>query len=163
MKDVSKMIGDVLFNYRVGVWIEKEGKVYLEVNPNIDFTTIPGGRVKTMEDSKEGIIREMQEEMHITLSEDELKLKTILENFFVYEEREYHELFILYKIDMDKEDNRFQEKAKNYDSEYSYYHWVEKEKLDEANLLPDVLRKISEGDKIDHIILNKAKGKRIYE
>ncbi len=161
MKDISMMVGEAKFNYRAGIWIEKENKVYVEFNPDIDFTTLPGGRIKELESSKEGLIREMEEEMHITFSKEELSLKTVLENFFTFENQKYHELYFLYQVKLSTEDNRFLENAKNYDSANHYYRWIEIEKLGEVKLLPDVLRKPK--DKVEHIILDELKGEVSYE
>ena len=41
----------------------------------------------------------------------------------------------------------------NYDSEKSYYKWVDKDKLDEVNLLPKPIRNISTNDEFESIIV----------
>ena len=44
--DISMMIGDVKFNYRVGLFIEKDDKILIECSNIVNFSVLPGGRVK---------------------------------------------------------------------------------------------------------------------
>ena len=67
-KDLSVMIEDVKLNVRVGAIIRYKGKILVEKNNNVDFGVIPGGRVKTLESSKDALIREVKEEIGIDLS-----------------------------------------------------------------------------------------------
>ena len=161
MKDLSLMVDTdekIIFNFRTALWIERDNKVYVEVKPTIHFTTVPGGRIKMLENTKEGLLREIEEEMHIKLDINEIKLKTVIENFFEDGGKLFHEAYYLYKLEVKEEDNRFIDNAINYDSEASYYKWVEKDKLKEVNLLPEVLRNISSEDKVEHIIQDDLKG-----
>ena len=151
--DLSLMVGNVKFNYRAGLLITKNNKVLVECNPDYDFVTIPGGRVKTKESSIDALIRELEEEMHITISKEEVKFKSVIENFFELDNKDYHELFFLYKLNVEEKDDRFKEDMINYDSEKSYYKWVDKDKLDEVNLLPKPIRNISTNDEFESIIV----------
>lgn len=151
--DLSLMVGNVKFNYRAGLLITKNNKVLVECNPDYDFVTIPGGRVKTKESSIEALIRELEEEMHITISKEEVLFKSVIENFFELDNKDYHELFFLYKLNVEDKDDRFKEDMINYDSEKSYYKWVDKDKLDEVNLLPKPIRNISTNDEFESIIV----------
>lgn len=151
--DLSLMVGNVKFNYRAGLLITKNNKVLVECNPDYDFVTIPGGRVKTKESSIDALIRELEEEMHITISKEEVRFKSVIENFFELDNKDYHELFFLYKLNVEDKDDRFKEDMINYDSEKSYYKWVDKYKLDEVNLLPKPIRNISTNDEFESIIV----------
>lgn len=151
--DLSLMVGNVKFNYRAGLLITKNNKVLVECNPDYDFVTIPGGRVKTKESSIDALIRELEEEMHITISKEEVKFKSVIENFFELDNKDYHELFFLYKLNVEDKDDRFMEDMINYDSEKSYYKWVDRDKLDEVNLLPKPIRNISTNDEFESIIV----------
>lgn len=151
--DLSLMVGNVKFNYRAGLLITKNNKVLVECNPDYDFVTIPGGRVKTKESSIDALIRELEEEMHITISKEEVRFKSVIENFFELDNKDYHELFFLYKLNVEDKDDRFMEDMINYDSEKSYYKWVDKDKLDEVNLLPKPIRNISTNDEFESIIV----------
>ena len=125
MKDISVMIDDVRFNYRVGLIIENNDDVLVEFNPKVNFVVIPGGRVKILESTKQAIRREIMEELKYELKDEEFYLCGVVENFFEYNLIKNHELF--------------KEKLINFDSEQSYFKWVKKGDLDNAKLLPEVL------------------------
>ena len=152
--DLSVMVGDVKFNYRAGLLIRKGDRILVECNPEVDFVTIPGGRIKTLESSKEGLIRELGEEMKITLDENEIRIKALIENFFVFDEKKYHELYILYKLNVKEDDERFSDNMINYDSKASYYKWVDRNKLKEVNLLPVCVRNLKDDNVFEHLIVN---------
>ena len=157
MKDISIMIEDVKFNYRAGLIIEKEEQVLVEFNPEIDFVTLPGGRVKTLESSFEALKREINEEMGININKEEVSLKSLIENFFEMNNKKYHELYLLYRLEVKSNDKRFKDGMKNLDSKASYYKWVDKDKLAEVNLLPTVLRDTVKNNKFEAIIFNDLK------
>ena len=157
MKDISIMIDDVKFNYRVGLIIEKGSKVLVEFNPEIDFVTLPGGRVQTTESSLEALKREIQEEMGIKLDTRELKMKALIENFFEFDNKKYHEIYILYKIRITGNNKAFTTNMKNMDSKASYYKWVKKDELDKANLLPVVLRDTVKNNKFENLVVKDIK------
>ena len=79
-KDISIMIGNTKFNYRVGVIMEYKGKVIIEKGDKVDFGVIPGGRVMTGEDTKSALIREIKEEMHFDISKKKIRLCHIIAN-----------------------------------------------------------------------------------
>ncbi len=153
MKDVSVMIEDVKFNYRAGLIFECNGKILVEVNPKIDFVTIPGGRIKTLESSKEGLKREIKEELGYDLDIN----KIVIENFFQFDEKKYHELYFLYKLEIDSNSDLYKNEQKNIDSVDSYYKWVDKDKLDEVNLLPAAIRFNISNDEFVHVIISDLK------
>ena len=153
MKDVSVMIDNVKFNYRTGLIIECGNEILVEVNPDIDFVTSPAGRVKTMESSKEGLKREIKEELDFSIKEKNLCLRGIIENFFEFDNKKYHELYFLYKITIDKEHILYSKEIVNKDSEKSYFKWVKKSDLTKVNLLPKVLRTWSKTDGFDTTII----------
>lgn len=154
MKDLSMMVDDVKFNYRVGLIIELDGKVFVEVNPNNSFVTIPGGRVHTLEYTKETVIREAYEEMGIKLNKNDLNLHAIIENFFEMDDIKFHELYFLYKLVLDKEDKRFKDNMKNNDSKANYFKLVDIEGIDQVNILPKVLKKIIKEKNFNNYVVN---------
>ena len=93
---------NVKFNYRAGLMIQKGDEILVEANPEIDFVTIPGGRVKTMESSLAALQRELKEEMQVDILSTEVIMKALIENFFEMNGRKYHELYILYKTTIDE-------------------------------------------------------------
>ena len=155
-KDISVFIDDVKFNFRVGVILEYNNSVILEKGNSCDFAVIPGGRVQTLEDIKSGLIREIQEEMHFDISKKEIKLQDIIENFFTSNNVKYHELYFVYRVKLDSNDeivNRKYGEFINYDSESNWYEYVDIDKIDEQNIKPDVLKRLFKEEKFDTIIV----------
>lgn len=143
MKDISVMIDDVKFNFRVGVIFENNGRILLERGDNIDFSVIPGGRVQTLETVKQTLIREVKEELEIDISQEEIKFVSIIENFFIMDGTKYHELYYVFKIKLD--DDNIITKQNNFinkDSGKSSYTWVDIDKLDGVKILPVQLKEI---------------------
>lgn len=153
MKDVSVMIEDVKFNYRAGLIIECEDEILVEVNPEIDFVTLPGGRIKTMETSKEGLRREIQEELDYLLKDEEINLRGIIENFFEYDNKKYHELYFLYKMKINDDNKLYKNELINQDNKKTYFKWVKKDDLKKENLLPEITRQWSKTDGFDTMVL----------
>ena len=157
MKDLSVMIDNVKFNYRAGLLIEKGNKVLVECNPAIDFVTLPGGRVQTLESSIDALKREIKEEMNIELDSERIKMRALIENFFEMDEKKYHELYFLYKLKVTSKDTEFKKDMKNIDSKASYYKWVKKEDLEKENLLPVVLRDLVMRNGFETVVINDLK------
>jgi len=157
MRDISIMIDDVKFNYRVGVLIENTDEILVECCPEFDFVVLPGGRVKTLENSIEALQREIKEEMGVKIEEKELEKKAIIENFFEFEKTKCHELFFIYKLNINYEDKRFKNVRKNIDSKTNYYKWVKKDKLKGVKLLPNVLIDVIKSNEFEIISLNALK------
>ena len=157
MNDISVNFEDIKFNYRTALLIEKDDVVYVECNPEIDFVTLPGGRVKLLESSTEALIREIKEEMGIELKEEDIDIKNVIENFFEFDNKRYHELYFLYMLKQELTDERFKEGMKNIDSKNHYYKWVHIEDLEKENLLPAVLRETVKSRKFERIVVNSLK------
>ena len=155
--DLSIVLEDVKFNYRAGLMIQKGDSILVECNPELDFVTIPGGRVKTLESSLDALKRELKEEMHVDILDTEVKMKALIENFFEMNNKKYHELYFLYKVTVDEYDTRFHDDMINFDSNASYYKWVKISDLEKENLLPKVLRTLSNDDSFQNIINDDLK------
>ena len=138
-RDISLMIGKVKFNFRVGIIIEYDGKVLIERNPKIDYGVIPGGRVKTLEDVKSALIRELEEEMHIKFNRRELVLQNFIENFYVFNEIPTHEIYVVYRTKLNKNSELLKrDKLINYDSKANYYEFVDIKDIDKEKIKPFV-------------------------
>ena len=153
MKDVSIMIENVKFNYRAGLIIECDDEILVEINPEIDFVTLPGGRVKTMETSLEGLRREISEELNYRIRDEECSLRGIVENFFEYDNKKYHELYFLYKMKIGKNHKIYKKDLVNEDFKKTYFKWVKKRDLTKVNLLPKVLRTWAKTDGFNTAVL----------
>jgi len=151
LEDVSLMIGDVKFNYRVGILFVSGNEVLVEVNPDFDFVVPPGGRIKTLENSLDALKREIQEEMKYDLNINDVHLKMLIESFFEFDNKKYHELYFLYTIEVEKNFLENNKGMKNFDSLNNYYEWLGKDDLSKRNLLPNCIVKSIDED-FKHII-----------
>jgi ADP-ribose pyrophosphatase YjhB (NUDIX family) len=78
----------------VGVAIRDDGQVLLHRAEWEPFWSLPGGRVELMEPSAVALQREMMEELDVEVSVG--RLLWVIENFFEYQSRHYHELGLYY-------------------------------------------------------------------
>lgn len=152
MSDLSIIIDGVKFNFRVGLLVKMKKQVLVEYNQDYDFVVLPGGRVKTLESSENALIREINEEMKIDLTNYNLEFIGIDENFFELDNIKYHELYFIYKIEIDENNEDFKDGMINYDSKVNYYKWVDIIDLKEVNLLPKSLINIIDSNGIHHNI-----------
>lgn len=152
MSDLSIIIDGVKFNFRVGLLVKMKKQVLVECNQDYDFVVLPGGRVKTLESSEDALIREINEEMKIDLTNYNLEFICIDENFFELDNIKYHELYFIYKIEIDENNEDFKNGMINYDSKVNYYKWVDILDLKEVNLLPKSLINIIDSNGIHHNI-----------
>lgn len=152
-KDLSTMIDDVKLNIRVGAIIKQHDKILIEKNNNVDFSVIPGGRIKTLENSKKALLREINEELGLDLSNEKFELASIIENFFIFESKEYHELFFVYKVELTKEYN-LQDGIINLDAKDSNYYLLSHEEFQKENILPKVLKEIILTNEFKHYVVD---------
>lgn len=152
MSDLSIIIDGVKFNFRVGLLVKMKKQVLVECNQDYDFVVLPGGRVKTLESSEDALIREINEEMKIDLTNYNLEFIGADENFLKLDNIKYHELYFIYKIEIDENNEDFKDGMINYDSKVNYYKWVDILDLKEVNLLPKSLINIIDSNGIHHSI-----------
>lgn len=152
MSDLSIIIDGIKFNVRVGLLIKRRSDILIECNSDYDFVVLPGGRVKTLESSEDALIREINEEMKIDLTNYNLEFIGIDENFFELDNIKYHELYFIYKIEIDENNDDFKDGMINYDSKVNYYKWINILDLKEVNLLPKSLISIIDSNGIHHSI-----------
>ena len=152
MNDLSIIVNDVKFNFRVGLLVKKQKQVLVECNPDYDFVVLPGGRVKTLERSDDALIREINEEMKIDLTNYNLEFIGINENFFELDNVKYHKLYFIYKIEIDENNDDFKDCLINYDSKDNYYKLFDILDLKEVNLLPKSLINKIDSNGIHHSI-----------
>ena len=142
--DISVMINNKKLNIRVGIIFKYEDKVLVEV-PKYNFynSVVPGGRIKIGEYSIDAIKREIKEEMGFELLDSKLGFVKTLEEMFTFNNIDYHEIFFIYKYDVDEDDYNLLIKIKdNQDNANSYYKFITKEEFNEYNLLPLEIRDI---------------------
>lgn len=95
VKDILFKSEDLVFSYRVGGIIIRDGKVLLQKPVNDDYAII-GGHVTSMEESKNTLIREYEEELHCDIVVD--KLAAVGEIFFDWGNRPCHQICLYYLI-----------------------------------------------------------------
>lgn len=140
--DVSIMIKDFKFNYRVATIIKYNGRILLHKNRNDEFYAIPGGRIKVGEDSISALKREFIEEMGIDINIG--KMLGVIENFFEYNNNKYHEIMYVYEGEFKENSELYKEdvitgleKNENLD-----FIWKTLEEIKELDIRPVGLKEI---------------------
>lgn len=83
-----------LFQMRIAGLALRDGYLLVHRAVHENFWTLPGGRAEMGEESAQTLKREMQEELGVTAQVD--RLLWVVENFFHYEDRDWHELGFYY-------------------------------------------------------------------
>ena len=83
------------FNHRIAGLAFRDGHVLVHRATHETFWTFPGGRAEIGETSSETLVREMQEELGVEATVG--PLLWIVENFFDYEGKAWHELGLYYR------------------------------------------------------------------
>ncbi len=110
------------------ILINKKNKVLISQRPHGKFMDgfweFPGGKVKNLEKFNDAAVRELKEELGVTLDTKNL---TFLMNIF-YKYPEYYLSMQVYFAD------KWKGKAKSLEKQK--FNWVKKETLKDANMLP---------------------------
>ena len=93
--------GDRRFNFRIAGLGFRDGYVLVHRAIHETFWTFPGGRAEIGETSAETLKREMIEELGVEVIVGPM-LWTV-ENFFRYEQRDYHEIGFYYRMEIPTE------------------------------------------------------------
>ena len=152
-KDLSVILDDTKLNIRVGAIIKYKDKFLIEKNKNVDFSVIPGGRIKSLENSKIALIREIKEEIGIDISNETFEIISLIENFFEFNNQKYHELYFIYKINL-PENYNLKDNFKNLDNKDAYYNLITKEELNKIKIMPNILKEIISLDNFKHYIVD---------
>jgi len=86
------------FNVRVAGIAMRGGHVLAHRGTDEDFWTFPGGRLEFGEESRQALVREMDEELGVAA--DVTRLLFTVENFFAYAGRSYHEHAFYYAMSL---------------------------------------------------------------
>ncbi len=156
MQDVSVMIDNYKFNFRVCALIENNGRYLLEKSNNVDFLNMPGGRVHVGESTLDAIKREIKEEIGITV--DNCRLIKVAEQFFNFDNKNYHELNFVYYVHLDDNNPLTKKKCiKNLDNKNETMNWYKKDELHNYKILPEFIYDIKADEYISHHIFSKLK------
>ena len=114
---------------------------------------MPGGRIEIGETSEQTIKREIQEELGKDI--EILKYMTTIENFFEMENKKYHEIYFLYKVEFLEEAKKIDYAMHNVEGkEYLRYEWIDLKEIDKYNLLPICLKNILKEEQYPVHIIN---------
>lgn len=132
--DVSLMIGNAKFNFRVACVLEHDNKILLHKGKTDDFWNLIGGRIKAGEDSLTALLREMQEELGTQVQS--AKLINVSENFFNYANKDYHEVLFVYYAKIDNCEITNKQDFESLDNPTISYHWYTREEIKNINCKP---------------------------
>jgi ADP-ribose pyrophosphatase YjhB (NUDIX family) len=141
--DISIFINDIILNIRSTVIIETKNGYVFEQDKH-GFYYVVGGRIKINETSEDAAKREIYEEIGIKIKA--IKLKAIVESFFEYDNRKYHEICFYYKHKINRKINL----AKNY-------FVFNKDEIKTKDIQPKIIYDIidSKNKGIIHFVLNE--------
>ncbi|MFX0031393.1 MAG: NUDIX hydrolase [Candidatus Hermodarchaeota archaeon] len=107
--------GKKRFAFRIAGVAILDRKVLLHKSVLDDFWALPGGRCEFLENSRDTLIREMKEEMGVEINI--IRPLYFVENFFEYENRDCHEVSIIYLMDFPPKSKKIIEKDIFYGNE----------------------------------------------
>jgi len=132
--------GNSKFIYRIAGIIQNGGKVLLHRSEHEQIWAMPGGRAEMFEPSDKTIVREMMEEIGIAVIVK--RLVYMVENFFVYEGVNCHEIGMYYLLEADKNSKIFAHEE--FDGDEGgirlIFKWFDADKLNGLPLYPSFLR-----------------------
>lgn len=125
-----------IFNHRVAAVITQNHKLLAQKNTKTDEYYLVGGRVRFGESSEEALVREIKEELGVSVSD--FKPLWINECFFIDEGRRFHEIGMYYLVDICNTDfNKYETVFETHEnSRTNTYEWLETDKLDQITLYP---------------------------
>jgi 8-oxo-dGTP pyrophosphatase MutT (NUDIX family) len=142
--DISIFLDNIKLNIRSAVIIETEKGYNFDKDRLGGFYYVVGGRIKTNETSENAAKREIYEEIGVNI--ENIKLKAIVESFFVYDNKNFHEICFYYKYKINGEINLPE----------NYYVFNEEE-IKRENIQPKIIYDIinSKNEEILHLIINE--------
>lgn len=153
--DISYEICNKKFNFRVGVFIYDDENCIFEKSKSNDYYSLIGGRVKIGENTEETAIREVFEETGIKLNKPQLKLINVIENFFTFRDKKFHEVLFIYKYKL----NNISAYANTnvLDKDNTKIKMIKLNELKLFNLKPDLIKEFKCSQKLKHYINNGEK------
>ena len=153
-------IDDVHFNFRTSAIVisHDEKRILMTTKKDMNYYTLPGGRVQGGEDTSETIRRRFKEELGIDIEVTALKL--IIESFFKLKGKDYHELQYFYVIKvLDEKYEGMTEQFKGQ-VEDNIYEWINIDDLDTITYRPAsakrYMREVFAGDNnLKHCVLHE--------
>ena len=126
------------FNFRVAGILCHRNRVLIHRAVAEDFWTLPGGRVEAGETSTASLAREFREELSIDVQVE--SLAAVVENFFNYQNRDYHELCLVFRLSANETGQLHHHAHEFVGNEPGFeFAWADLNRLDEWRLLPECL------------------------
>jgi len=141
--DISFVMGNEKFNYRVCAMIINNNQILAMHDERSPYFYLPGGRVQMGETAQKAVIREIKEELGITISV--VRPLWLNQGFFTEEvdHLNYHELCIYFLVDISNTD--ILEKGDKFTimegNERHDFEWLDFERLQEEDFRPTFLKK----------------------
>lgn len=146
-----------LFNHRVAAVIVHNNRILAQKNPQLNEYYLPGGRIHYGESSEAALLREMREELGITVTD--YRTLWINECFFIDNGTRFHEVGMYYLVHLENTHfNHFEPIFElKEDDKINTYEWVDIDCLETIALYPLFVRtEIKNPDKtLKHIITNE--------
>lgn len=149
--DISVELENYKLNVRTCAFIRCKGEILVCEHKNKNYYSLPGGRVKVGEDSKEALLRELKEELNYDLGENDLRITRVIENFFVSKGQNVHEYLFVYLCDLDE--SLYNGDFKNLENENITMNWVKEEAFILFDVEPGVIKGIISNPNVEHIVL----------
>ncbi len=131
-----------VFNHRVAAVVIDDGYLLLHKSEKDDFWSLPGGRLELLEDSKTALEREFLEEVNEALQVE--RMLWIVENFFDYEAKQFHELGMYYLATLANKEAELRHKSVShvgYEPALKLiYKWFKLEDVKDMRVFPSFLR-----------------------
>lgn len=152
--DLSLDVEDYKLNIRAAGMFVHNNKVLIHKDNRKEHCCLPGGRIEIGENSEETIKREIKEELGKEI--EIIDYIATIENFFEMEGKKYHEFYFLYKVEfLNDEDKNIDYTMHNVEGkDYLNYEWIELDRINEYNLLPQCLKDILRDKKFPVHVIN---------
>jgi 8-oxo-dGTP pyrophosphatase MutT (NUDIX family) len=138
MQDLTIALGEQTLNCRTAGIIVKANHILLHKNKKDPFWTLIGGRIQLGEDSAQAVEREFKEELGITVKAE--RLLWMVENFFTYRFRHFHEFSFIYLIqDVEDKLTGTSEVISSEEADFQY-EWIPFEKVKKLTVKPAFLQ-----------------------
>jgi 8-oxo-dGTP pyrophosphatase MutT (NUDIX family) len=132
-----KLTKTSVFNYRISCLININGLILLHKLADDDFYTLPGGRCKFGEESHRTIERELQEEINEKIIVG--SLLWLVENFFKFNQNNYHELNLIYQCSTETMQPGVN-LTKTLNSKIYSYEWFDEKHIQNIQFNPGILK-----------------------
>lgn len=142
------------FNFRAAAIITRNNKVLIMKDEGMNHYYFVGGRVKMLEATQQAVVREINEELHISV--ETAVLSIVNENFFEINGVDYHEIAFVYKVKL-KDGNLLpcedEFDMTDTDGVMHHFKFADIDKIESLPLLPYAIRdKIREAISSEQII-----------